>query len=338
MTRRLSAAAMVLAGTAVLGITFGERLFQRAPEFERFTSDIRSSITLEDIRAARADLEGLAAAGVEFQTTGLPLLASQLGIAPDRLSAFLQARFPNVVAGVEALPRIAAGAGGLLDVIESEHDRFASADAIPYEGGDARTVPVGLLAAGVALVLLGFAAFSRGRAAPSLALVVGLALVAVPLALSLPQKSSDTDTLNDNLRPVLTAARIETASVDLAVVQAMAGQLTDGLLPEVARRTGVPPQELILSLAPRLPALVQAIANLGSATLRFERIIGTFERNLANYEEIQPTALVPVAWTAIVAGIVAALAGSWALTTQVQVAYEAETVRRRRLFRGRKAA
>jgi hypothetical protein len=149
-----------------------------------------------------------------------------------------------------------------------------------------------------------------GRSAAIAAVAVGALLIAVPLALSLPGKAADADTMNENLRPVYTAELVAGADEGLAVVGAMGTQLQEEMLPALGQQLGMEEAALQAFLAENLPAMSTAMASMPEAMGRFTNVVEIFRTHLHDYDTINTVSFVPIVWTMIVGGILAALGGT----------------------------
>ncbi len=309
--RMAAGALVVVAGLVLITSTFINNLFEVGPAFEEMIDDFRPMLTDEALGTAKADIGGLAAVADEFQNAVIPGMSQQLGMDPAQFGGFLGENFPAVAQGAAALPEIATTFNGLIGTLEAEQGRFASADAIPTESLPATTVPWGMLGAGVVAVLIGLFMFGRPRLGSMLALVLGVALVAVPAFLSLPQKAADADQLNENLEPVYTAELVAGAQGALGVVGAMGAELQTAMLPALAEQLAMQPDQLSGFIGENFPAMAGVMANMDTTMGRFEGMVTAFDVNLDNYDTLKPVKFVPIIWTMILVGIGIVLFGAW---------------------------
>ncbi len=306
-----SGALVVVAGVVLIASAFMNNLFEVGPAFEEMIGDFRPMVTDEALETAKADIGGLSAVGDEFQNAVIPGMSQALGMDPQQFGDFLGENFPAVAQGAAALPEISGTFSGLIGTLEAEQGRFASADAIPTEGLPATTVPWGMLGAGVIAVIIGVVMFSRLRLGSLLALVLGVALVAVPASLSLPQKAADADQLNENLEPVYTAELVAGAEGALGVIGAMGEELQTAMLPALAAQLQMQPDQLNGFIGENFPAMAGVMANMDATMGRFQGMVTSFDSNLDNYETLKPVKFVPIIWTLIIAGIGMVLFGAW---------------------------
>lgn len=314
--RKISGAIVIAVGVVFIAVTLFNNLFEVGPAFEEMIDDFRPALADESIAQARADLDGLAAAGQEFQTAVAPGMAEALGMTPEEFGAFVQTEYPAVAQGMEALPETTATFSGLVDTLEDQQELFASADAIPTEDLPATTVPWGLTIAGVLAIVFGALMFLPGRIYPILAAGFGAVVLITALVLSLPSKASDADQLNDNLEPVYTQELVDAATASLTTVSAMAQQMQTEMLPALAQQLGMDQEQLAAFLAENYPATAAAMQTMPQALERFENTVLMFSANLDNYETVQPVTFLPIIWVLIIGGGIMILAGGFPIVAR----------------------
>jgi hypothetical protein len=312
--RKTAGAIVALVGVVLIGSILVNDLFTVGPAFEDMSDGFRPVMTEEAIATLEQDLQGMQAAGEEFQTAGVPMFSEALGMSPEEFTAFMQEQYPDVAAGMEQMPAIVESFGGVLSTLEAELENFASADAIPTTSLPATTIPWAMLVAGVVLIVLGILiAVTRGRTTPIIAMVVGALLVVVPFVLSLPTKAANADQMNEDLKPVYTAELIAGAQEGLAVVGAMGTQMTEEMLPALGAQLGMDEAALQAFLGENTPAMAGVIQAMPEAMGRFTELVGTFDTHLEDYLILTEVAFVPIVWTIIVGGAIALAGALWAL-------------------------
>jgi hypothetical protein len=307
--RKIGGGVAVVIGIALLILTFTNNLFEVGPAFEEMIDDFRPVLTDESLATVQADIDGLAAAGEEFQTAVAPAMGQALGIDPVEFGAMVQENYPDVAAGMAALPEITATFTGLIQTLDSQQDLFASADAIPSDDLPATTVPWIIVITGIGAIASGVLLFMPGRLWPVLTAVFGLVVLVSVFALSLPQKAADADELNENLKPIYTQELIDGATQSLAVVSAMGQEMQTEMLPDLAMQLDMSPEELNVFMGENFPATAQAMQTMPDALERFEAFVGVFAANLDNYMTIQPVSFTPIIWWIVVAGALLVLIG-----------------------------
>ena len=313
LPRKISGGLVILVGVVFIVVTLINNLFAVGPAFEEMITDFRPLLAEESLNTARADVAGLEAAGVEFQTAVAPAMAQQLGMTPEEFGGMVQSEYPAVAQGMEALPEITATFSGLIDTLDSQRALFESADAIPTDDLPATTVPWIITIAGLLAIAAGVMLFVPGRAWAILAAVLGAALLITTFALSLPQKAADADELNDNLKPIYTQELIDGAEGSLVVVAAMGEEMQAKMLPDLAAQLGMSPDELNAFLGENFPATAAALQTMPDSLQRFEGFVGIFAMNLDNYETIKPVSFTPIIWMMVIGGILILLAGGYCI-------------------------
>jgi len=309
LIRKTIAVLTILIGLTFIAMTLMANLFSVGPAFERLTDGFRPVMTQHSISVARADIADLATTGDEFQTRIAPALATQLNMTPAQMNGMMTSQFPAVAAGLQAIPSVAPTFNGLITTLDQQRPYFASADAIPTKNLPATTLPWALLAAGVVVVALGVYMWFAPRTGAIIAVVVGALLVAVPLALSLPQKASDADQLNSNLKPVYTQSLITQSTASLTTLGAMGTQMQTQMMPALATQLKMTPAQMQAFFADNFPSTSMTLANMPAMMNRFQNLVGTFRTHLSDYNTLKPVALAPIVWVMFGGGIVLLLLG-----------------------------
>lgn len=307
--RKLAAVVMIAIGGAFIAVTLMANLYHVGPAFDRLTDGFRPVMTQKAIQTDRADIATLSAAGTEISTTMLPQLAQQLNMTSEQMNAMMTTQFPDVAAGLAALPTITPTFDGLTTTLDQQRPLFASADAIPTSNLPATTVPWSLLAVGILCVGIGVVLWFAPRTGAVFATVVGLALVVVPLSLNMVTKASDADQMNANLKPVYTQQLITQATGALQTLSAMGTQMQDSMLPALATQLNMTPDQLQTMIQTRYPATAAALADLQASMTRFQGLVATFDQHLADYNTLKPVSLEPIVWMMIAGGIAMTVLG-----------------------------
>ena len=180
----------------------------------------------------------------------------------------------------------------------------------------ASAVPWIIAVSGVLGIAIGIMMFKPGKTWAILAVVLGAGLVIVTFALSLPQKASDADQLNENLTTIYTQELIDGATGSLAVIGAMGQQMQAEMLPDLAAQLGMSQDELNAFMGESFPATAAAMQNMPASLERFEAFVGVFAVNLDNYMTIQPVTFVPIIWAMIIGGALMVLMGGYCLVAK----------------------
>ncbi len=314
MKKRLAAIGVVIVGVVLIIIPIAANLFTVAPAFEDLTDAFRDNVmTDEAVAQARTDIAGLTAVSEEFATKVVPTMSGALGMDVPTFQGFVQQQFPAVAAGVEALPAIATQFTGVIDLIESQQDNFAQADAIPTDDLPVTTVPWAILGMGVVAVIVGLVMMVRQGLGALLAVVLGVLVVAGTLLFSLIGKSTAADDLNEALKPVYTQELIDQSEQALAVVGAMGTQMQQEMLPALAQQLGMSSEQVNAFIGENFPTTATALATMPDTMGRFQGLVGTFSSQLENYNTIKSTTLAPISWMVLIGGVLIVLLGVWGM-------------------------
>ncbi len=292
----------MLIGAGLVAITLISNLFAVGPAFENLITDFRPALTQSSIDIARNDIAGLSAVQTEFTAKLAPALSRQLKMTPTQFNGFISQNFPAVALGMSALPSAVPTFNGLINTLDQQRPLFASADAIPTKSLPATTVPWMMFGAGLLVFLIGLSMLRSPKAGAAAAIVVGLLLLVVPIALSLPTKAADADQLNANLKPIYTQTLVTNATGALATIGAMGNQMQTKMLPALATQLKMTPQQLQAFLGSNFPATAQALQTMPASMERFNALVKVFDKNLTNYNTLKPVGLAKLIWTLMIAG------------------------------------
>jgi hypothetical protein len=320
MERRTGAITLVVVGVVLVAGTFALQMFSRAPAYERMTTDFATNVTPATVGALRAEVGDLRAAGTELQTTGLPALAGLLKMTPAQFQAFAQQNFPALTSATQQIPQIADAFDRQLAVMAAQDANLHSAAAIPTKGISTRVLPWLILAIGIITVGLGVA--SQARSTSYVALTLGAAVIIGVFAFSLPSKTADADALNTAMKPYFAQGQINASRQAIAGLNATAQELVGKVLPAVAAAQKVPPAQLTGQFASQFPALTRAIIALPDATDRFNTVSDVFQRNLSNFDKVEPFHFAATTWALVAAGLLVMIGGAIPLLATEEVAGE----------------
>lgn len=310
MSRRLPAFGVLAIGVIVLIVLFANNLFSVGGSFEELTDSFRPIMTDEAIATAEADVAALGAVSEEFNTQVAPAVAEALQMTGEELNAFLGTNFPAVAAGVAALPEVVPQFTAVVGLLAEQQSNFEQADSIPNGSLPANTVPWIILLIGVGAVLVAIYMLGQRNWAWLAAVVFGLLVVVLSLALSFLPKSSAADDLNEALKPVYTEQLVAESAQALGVVGAMGEQMQTELLPALAQQLQMDEAQMQGFLA-QFPATAGALEGLEGSLGRFQTMVTAFDSQLDNYDTIKNTALYPISLTVLVAGLLIIVCGAW---------------------------
>jgi hypothetical protein len=96
----------------------------------------------------------------------------------------------------------------------------------------------------------------------------------------------------------------------------MGSELQTKLLPGLAQMLKMSPQQLQGYLAGNFPAVSAGLASMPAALGRFDALVDVFDESLADYDTAKDTTLLPIAWALLIAGLLVAGLGAYALVEQ----------------------
>lgn len=306
---RVAAGLLVLIGAGFVAVTLAANLFHVGPAFDRLTTDFRPVMTEKAIQTDQQDIAALAAANTEIQAKMIPALSQQLGMTPAQFSTMMAKEYPAVTAGLAAVPQITPSFSALVTTLDEQRPYFKAADAIPTTSVPATSVPWSLFGVGLLTAGFGVWVWFRPRGSAVAVTVIGAALIAVPLILSMPHKASYADTLNENLKPVYTQALITQADSSLTTLSAMGTEMQQKMLPDLATQLNMTPDELNAFMGQNFPATSAALAGLPDSLGRFQNLVTTFDGRLSDYNTLKPVSFVPIVWFMIGGGAALFLLG-----------------------------
>lgn len=306
---RVPGIVVMLIGAALMVITLISNLFAVGPAFEKLITDFRPILTQSSINTARSDIAGLSAVQTEFTSKLAPALSQQLKMTPTQFNGFVSQNFPAVATGMGAIPNVVPTFDGLINTLDQQRTLFASADAIPTASLPATTVPWAMFGAGLLVLLIGLAMLRAPKAGGAAAIVVGLLLLAIPIALSLPTKAANADQLNANLKPVYTQTLVTNAAGALSTLGAMGTEMQTKMLPALATQLKMTQGELQTFMATNFPVTAQTLQKMPSAMDRFNNLVKVFDKNLTNYNTLKPVGLAKLIWTLMIAGALVVVLG-----------------------------
>ncbi|HZS13287.1 MAG TPA: hypothetical protein VFC09_01690 [Candidatus Dormibacteraeota bacterium] len=124
---------------------------------------------------------------------------------------------------------------------------------------------------------------------------IGLFLIVLPLATSLPGKSDASGQMMAAFRPQMTDTALALANDDQKVMAAMGTQLSTSMLPDLAAQLHMTPAQLSSYLAANYPATANGVAQLPAMLQFFGGINATMWAQQANFQQADqiPTSFLP---------------------------------------------
>jgi hypothetical protein len=258
--RRFVAVAAIVGGLLLVAVPFATDLFDRTGGAERTFDTMRGLVSEPGIAVARRNFGTVKAGGEEFAGKAIPGLAHRLGTTPAALQAEIRRDFPDVATGAERLPQYLQFVGPTIDALDANRHSFQEADSLPGLNLPLTAAPWMFILLGAGLVGAGAYALRSGARHPLVPVaVLAAAAVALPFALGIPAKARDARDVGDIARGGLSAAGAAKAQEIVDVLDRFVEQTRGGLIPELARRTGVTPSDIEAKFARDYPAVTRLL-------------------------------------------------------------------------------
>ena len=159
---------------------------------------------------------------------------------------------------------------------------------------------------------------SLPRSATVVALVVGVLMVAVPLAFNLPSKTAGADNVTGAFRSTFAAGSIARAQADIKVVDSTAKQLQSKLIPGLAHTLKMSNPQFGAFVKSHFPDVAAGVALLPKSVPYFDGVVATLAAQRGNFEKADhiPTSYLPVKvvpWLLILPGLLVVVASGLGL-------------------------
>jgi hypothetical protein len=168
-------------------------------------------------------------------------------------------------------------------------------------------------------------------------LAIGVALIVMPFAISLPSKASAGQTMMDNFHPIMQPTNVNT-TVDyynktfvplrpVALGGVQAASEVPQMIPALAKPLHMTPAQVQQFLATGFPAMAQLMANLPKLVPVFTKVppgldhylplVRTMQNNVGNYAKIDSLPNFRLfTWFFVIPGVLLVLLAGWPLVTE----------------------
>ncbi len=168
-------------------------------------------------------------------------------------------------------------------------------------------------------------------------LAIGVALIVMPFAISLPGKASAGQTMMDNFQPIMQPANVNT-TVDyynrtfvplrpVAIGGVQAAAEVPQMIPALAKALHMTPAQVQQFLGTGFPAMAQLMANLPKLVPVFTKVppgldhylplVRTMQNNVGNYAKIDSLPNFRLfTWFFVIPGVLLVLLAGWPLVTE----------------------
>ena len=314
--RRFAAVVAMVAGLFFIVVPFATSLFDRTEGAEATFDAMRGFVSEPGIYVAKRNYRTVKAGGEQFLNKAVPGLTRRLDLTPKEFNRLLERDFPRVARGAEAIPGYLEFVGPTIVALDTNRDKFESADSLPGAGLPITATPWLFLLLGVLLVGTGwFALVSRERSALVPIAGLGILAVALPLALGNPGKARDARDIGDIARPGLSAEGAKTAEQIVLVLDGMVEEVKFSLVPAIANRLDVTPSEVEAELARDYPATARFLTRWEAiaASETGAKLAAIQLSVVDDFADADETPVLELPWLVIVPGALVALVAGAAL-------------------------
>jgi hypothetical protein len=261
---------------------------------EREADLVRHELSDEGLEQHRQDFEVARDTIHGLEDEVLPSVAATLGVTDAELRAQIAAGYPAVDRLLVEQPELLALAEGGLANLQAQQDAFQNADSLPagslpgWAGGVWSLILAAVVIACGAALLVARGTRLRRSALGGVALVAVL-LIVLPLALGIPGKSADAQSVLDTLRP----SEELVARTEAAFTTSDEGmrEFDERLMPDVAAALGISREQLDAAMALQFP---EVAANLEEVPAVLDRYEGRVAIRRDGNEDLETLKEIPV--------------------------------------------
>jgi hypothetical protein len=312
--KRFAGLAAIIAGVAIAVSPFAFSLAGNANGGRRILDRFRTTLSTQGLVQLKSTFTTVADMGDQFFGQTLPSLRRQLHESPAVFKSDLRKHYPAIATAETDVPPVIELVKPHLSGLLAIHDDFEKVDSLPFLGLAASTVPWLLLGVGVGVTALGAAALARPTRVGAVVVgIVGLGLIVVPLAVSLPYKADAAARLDDAGSFVFSPKVAPAALATSERIDRLVTEVKTVFAPQIAARVHESPARFEAHIAHRWPAVARGLAewpSVRSGALQLNQNQVASERDFANVNKI-PVRDVP--WAVIGPGILMLLGAVLAL-------------------------
>jgi hypothetical protein len=211
---------------------------------------------------------------------------------------------------MKEIPAAAAFVGPVIPQLVGAHDDFVSVDSLPGLGLPLTAIPWLLIGVGAVFLAVGVLLLARpaGGVLPLAAvLVLGLGMVIVPFAFSLPSKADDAGNIAAVGRVALSEQAATKALAATKVIDSTVTQTRSTLLPAMARSLGLSLARLDAILRHDFPAVPRGLQQWDSIRPGAYHLTQIQGASVADNRKMNDTPFHALPWIIIVPGALLAL-------------------------------
>jgi hypothetical protein len=310
---RRAAAALVIAWGIVL-IAASAAGIPKARAAQRLMDGARPLVASSYLAQQRGLIVEGRAALQQFVDEALPRVATKLQLTDTQLQSQLASKYPDVSAGIAALPKIFTTTDASLANLQKHRADFHDADTYPVAHVSRLGESIGGITLGAVLVVLGLMIWLRSWRWPvAAALALSLLGAVVPLALWLPGKAQGVERMAGSLN--LTKQVADKTRASFVTVDKFTAQLQNQLVPDVAATIGTTPDALEADVESGLSSLQAGIRDYPLTVRLFTPDVRLRETAYPDFQKVKNVPVVAVTWVLIAGNALVAVAAATALAT-----------------------
>ncbi|MCF2527988.1 hypothetical protein [Yinghuangia soli] len=302
---RVALALVLLLGVGLIVFPLADGLPKKTQGVDNVQDSFRDAMSKEGLKTSREDLVTMQLMLKQLKAETLPQLGSRIGMNPEQTYAFLSARYDKVGAGLNQVDTIMPRFDHLVAVMEEQGPNFRKADEIPDAHLPNTAVTYLFLVPGVLLTVVGaaglFFSFRGGRTAVptvalSVALAVGVLMVGGTLATDEIGKTQAAEKMFDAFRPTFSEQGYKQARTDMDILEGMATQMQQQVVPDLAKIAGKSPEEYSAGLSSDFKDVGKGLVELPRILTRFDGMVEDIGKNIGSFKDADsiPTASKPV--------------------------------------------
>ena len=305
---RLQAWVLGILGTLLFLAGLGELWVGRTAQ--NVVDLVQPEMTDEGLAQHRSDFETARATFAGVRDEVLPAVADALGGTPEQLEAEVASSYLDAGKLLAEVDEIVPFAQSSLENLERQQSNFEEADSVPisgapgWSGGIVSTALAGALGGAALLV-------ARGRRLLAVVPVAGAAivLVALPLALRIPQKSAAAQEVLDSLNP----GEAVVTRTENAIQTANAGEkeLRTELIPDMAASLGLTEAQFIDTIEREFPETAAGLAQMPEVLDRYEDRLAIRQGGAPDLRTLKDLPIAAFGWFDPIFGAVLGAMAAW---------------------------
>ena len=219
--------------------------------------------------------------------------------------AYLRQTAPAILTARSDLGPAVALVTPVVPQLEGVKGDFKRVDDLPFAGLPLTTTPWLLLAAGVLLIGLGILALLKpSRASVVLLAVSGALLIAVPLTIGLIGKADAADHVDQVGKVALSQKAATTAQATTETVDNVVKQVGSGLVPDLARRLGETPAQVVADVGRNYPAVARGMAAWPKIAPGAFHLAKVQQASVPDYNKLDDLPFGALPWLVMIPGLV----------------------------------